>query len=199
MIRTKHQTYDDGDEPMIGFSREKHGRNSQRIALIYFSMGMVNRVKIGYTFTITLTKSEEPFDCRIRLEKNGSGKWTVAIYLIRIGSNQKVVSNVAQGGSVSGLKPFLEANYGEKAEDIRDSIESLAKSLPNKIEKKFNTNLTSLGIDIGIDLDGKLYLFEIETGPGFEFALGEIALMKSEYYKYILNKLSERQQKIAAN
>ncbi|MBP1971793.1 glutathione synthase/RimK-type ligase-like ATP-grasp enzyme [Virgibacillus natechei] len=41
-------------------------------------------------------KAEDPFDCRIRLEKNGKGRWEVAVYLIRIGTNQKVTSNTSQ-------------------------------------------------------------------------------------------------------
>lgn len=137
----------------------------------------------------SITKDGHPFDCRIRLEKNGKGKWQVAIYLIRIGTNQKVVSNVAQGGSVARLKPFLEANFPENAAELLSSIKSIATTLPYKTEKMFETNLSSLGIDIGIDKKGNLYLFEIEPGPGSEFALGEIALIKSEYYKYIITKL----------
>lgn len=141
-------------------------------------------------YVSSITKNGEPFDCRIRLEKNGKGKWQVAIYLIRIGTNQKVVSNVAQGGSVSRLEPFLEANFPMISDELKTSIQSIAKTLPSKTETLFQTNLTSLGIDIGIDKNGDLFLFEIEPGPGSEFALGEIALIKSEYYKYIMNKLS---------
>lgn len=59
------------------------------------------------------------------------------------------------------------------------------------MEELFGRNLTSMGIDIGIDKNSReLFLFEVETGPGFEFAIGELALVKSEYYKYILNKIN---------
>lgn len=123
--------------------------------------------------------------------KNGKGKWAVPIYLVRIGTNQKVVSNVAQGGSVTTLKPFLEANFPKNAEEIREKIKQIAKTLPYKVEELFGRNLTSMGIDIGIDKNSReLFLFEVETGPGFEFAIGELALVKSEYYKYILNKIN---------
>src|SRR5699024_8239517 len=80
-------------------------------------------------YIISRTKSGDPFDCRVRLEKNGRGKWSVAIYLVRIGSNQKVVSNVAQGGSVSTLTAFLEGNFPEEKDRLKESIRRIAKTL----------------------------------------------------------------------
>nr|WP_255259908.1 YheC/YheD family protein [Lentibacillus sp. CBA3610] len=124
------------------------------------------------------TKLGDPFDCRIRLEKNGRGFWEVAVYLVRIGSNQKVVSNVAQGGSVSRLRPFLESNFKENMESIKASIENIANKLPYKLESIFQQNLISLGLDIGIEKGGQIYLFEVETGPANEFAMGEIAIIQ---------------------
>lgn len=136
------------------------------------------------------TKAGDPFDCRVRLEKNGRARWVVAINLVRIGSNQKVVSNVAQGGSVTTLTAFLEANFPEDKEKIKQQIKRIARTLPYKLEELFNVNFSALGLDIGIDQKGKLYLFEAETGPGTEFGEGWIASIKPEYYKYISKKLN---------
>ncbi|WP_010531638.1 YheC/YheD family protein [Lentibacillus jeotgali] len=137
------------------------------------------------------TKNGEPFDCRIRLEKNGLNKWQAAAYLIRIGTGQKIVSNVAQGGSVSELTPYLKANY-ENWEAVRDSLRDIGNKFPYKMEQIFNKKITSMGIDIGIDQDGKPYLFEVNTAPGHEFAMGDIALIKSEHYKYRLTKTKSK-------
>ncbi|WP_280770569.1 YheC/YheD family protein [Salipaludibacillus daqingensis] len=142
-------------------------------------------------FIHSSTKGGDPFDCRIRLEKNGKGLWEVAIYLVRIGSGNKVVSNVSSGGSASKLTPFLKANYGEMATlRIKTAIKEVAEFLPPKLEKMFDTRLTALGLDIGIEKDGTIYLFETNTTPGPEFALGEVALLKAEHYHYMLNKSS---------
>lgn len=136
------------------------------------------------------TKSGDPFDCRVRMEKNGSGKWSVAIYLIRIGVNQKVVSNVAQGGSVTTLTAYLDANFPDDKENIMEHIKKISKKLPYKIEEIFNVNFSALGLDLGIEEDGTLYLFEVENGPGTEFGEGQIASLKVEYFKYVAEKLS---------
>ncbi|MEC5423489.1 YheC/YheD family protein [Virgibacillus sp. C22-A2] len=153
----------------------------------------INKEKyIFQKFINSRSKTGDPFDCRIRLEKNGNGKWGVAINLVRIGTGQKVVSNVSQGGSVNKLNSFLRNNFEDKQDVIKTRIVDLAKTFPYKLERLFNRRFTSLGLDIGIDRDGNLYLFEINTAPGDEFALGEIALLKSEYYDYMLNKAYKR-------
>ncbi|UJL45903.1 YheC/YheD family protein [Virgibacillus sp. NKC19-16] len=157
----------------------------------FYEETLSERPYIYQKYIHSKTKFGDPFDCRIRLEKNGKGKWEVVINLIRIGSGQKVVSNVAQGGSVSELDPFLKANYGDKWESIKDSIIEVGRTFPYKLEKLFNQELGSLGIDIGIDQEGKLYLFESNNAPGTEFGEGAIALVKCDYYKYMLDKLSK--------
>lgn len=159
----------------------------------FFDETLLNKNYLLQKYIASVTNTGDPFDCRIRLEKNGKGKWAVPLYLVRIGTNQKVVSNVAQGGSVTTLKPFLEANYPDSSDEMVEKLKNIAKTLPYKVEELFHKNLTSMGIDIGIDKYSKeLFLFEIETGPGFEFAIGELALVKSEYYKYVINKLDNR-------
>ncbi|MFD2628883.1 YheC/YheD family protein [Oceanobacillus kapialis] len=127
-----------------------------------------------------------PFNCRVRLEKNGQGNWQVAIFLVRIGSYNKVVSNIAQGGSISKLTPFLKANYPRNWKEINSSIQEVANTLPDKIEEIFNKQNTSMGLDLGIDKEGKIYLYEVNSAPGSQFAEGEIANLKADYYFYLL-------------
>ncbi|WP_404455545.1 YheC/YheD family protein [Oceanobacillus kapialis] len=133
------------------------------------------------------TKEGHPFDCRVRLEKDGSGSWKVVIFLVRIGTSNKVVSNIAQGGSVSQLTPFLKANYPSNWKEIKSSIKEISISLPDKVEEIFNKNNASMGLDLGIDKDGKVYLYEVNSAPGSQFAEGEIANLKADYYFYLIH------------
>ncbi|MFD1020154.1 YheC/YheD family protein [Thalassobacillus hwangdonensis] len=135
------------------------------------------------------TKNGEPFDCRLRLEKDGKGEWTVTNYLIRIGSNQKVVANVSQGGSVCKLHSFLKANY-ENWQEVKDTIVEIGKTLPYKMEQLYGIRNSNMGIDLGIDSTGKPYLFEVNASPGNEFGEGEIAYIKPDFYTYILKQLA---------
>ena len=173
-------------------SYENQERNISLTELKDFFENQINpKIYLFQKYIESKSEAGDPFDCRIRLEKNGNGEWSVPIYLVRIGTNQKVVSNVAQGGSVSTLTPFLKANYGENWKAIRDSIKRIGKTLPYKIEK-LSKQATSMGIDIGIDKQGELFLFEVNSAPGVEFGTGEIASIKADYYHYILNKISNQ-------
>ncbi|MFA1821436.1 YheC/YheD family protein [Virgibacillus oceani] len=138
-------------------------------------------------YIISRTKKDEPFDCRVRLEKNGKGKWEVAIILVRIGSNNKIVSNVKRGGGVSKLPSFLKANFENRAGQIEENINKIAQEFPPKLEEILDQRLVSLGLDLGINQSGKPYLFEVETGPGFEFGSGEVVSLKVDHYNYIKN------------
>jgi len=133
------------------------------------------------------TKQGYPFDCRINVEKNFKGEWETARIFIRIGIGQKVVSNLSQGGGVSQLKPFLKSNFKEYREDINKKINEIANTLPYKIELLRKCTLMTIGIDLGIDLNGKVYLFETNGAPGTKQLRAEVALLRSSYYKYVLD------------
>ena len=133
------------------------------------------------------TRQGYPFDCRINVEKNGKGEWETARKFIRIGIGQKVVSNISQGGGVSNVKPFLKTNFGDKWKQIINDIDEIANTLPYKIEQLRETELMTLGIDIGIDSDGKVYLFETNSAPGTTQLRAEVALLRAQYYNFVLN------------
>ncbi|MBP2257438.1 YheC/YheD family protein [Virgibacillus alimentarius] len=135
------------------------------------------------------TLQGDPFDCRIHVEKNGKGKWESAKNYIRIGIGQKVISNVNQGGGISDPKPFLKANFGDDWEKINDNLNKLAVTLPYMVEELRGTHIMSLGMDIGIDKSGKLYLFEVNDGPATASLKSEVAMLRAEYYKYIMKNL----------
>lgn len=174
---------------LISYQQSEEKMNKEKLKQLYKDTWHGDG-HILQKYITSRTKSGDPFDCRVRLEKNGRGKWSVAIYLVRIGSNQKVVSNVAQGGSVTTLTAFLEGNFPEEKERLKEAIRRIAKTLPYKIEELFDVNFSALGLDIGIDQEANLYLFEVENGPGTEFGEGQIASAKTEYYNYISKKLS---------
>lgn len=131
----------------------------------------------------------DPFDCRLHVQKDGEGKWVSASNYIRVGIGQKVVSNISQGGGIAEPKEFLKANYGDLGVKLNKQLNEVAKTLPYKIEELRGTHIMSLGIDIGIDSDGKLYLFEVNDGPGTSRIIGEVAILRSGYYKYVLEEI----------
>lgn len=135
------------------------------------------------------TKVGYPFDCRINMEKNINGEWVVARKFIRIGIGQNVVSNISQGGAVSDFKAFIKSNFDLKTtQKIQKKFKEIEKKIPKKVESLRKQELMTLGIDIGIDTDGELYLFEVNGAPGTSQLKAQAAELRAQYYSYIKNK-----------
>ncbi|MFD1064434.1 YheC/YheD family protein [Oceanobacillus locisalsi] len=152
---------------------------------------ITDQVYLAQQYIQSLTATGDPYDCRIRLEKDAEGKWAVAIYLVRIGSNNKVVSNVAQGGGVQKLIPFIQFHYPASWENIKADFNYIAECLPPKIEALYQKQTSCLGIDIGIDKDEQIYIYEVNAAPGMEFGEAEIINLKVDYYHYLQQQAGE--------
>ncbi|WP_163969624.1 YheC/YheD family protein [Oceanobacillus halotolerans] len=152
----------------------------------FFENKIQNKKYIVQKYVTSRTIQGDPFDCRIHVQKNGQGEWCIAKMLIRIGIGQKVISNVNQGGGISEVEPFLKANFGDNWDTIMDKLTELGKTLPYKIEAVKQTPIMTMGLDVGIDHDGQLYLFESNGSPTTDPLLAESAILRTEYYKYVI-------------
>jgi len=173
----------------------QHGRESSKLSKKelenFFNEILTNKKYIVQKYIESKTKQGHPFDCRINVEKDGQGQWTVAKMFFRIGIGQKVVSNISQGGAVATLNNFLKANYPpEQIKSIKESLNKIAKSIPLKVEEIRKQELITLGIDVGIDKDGSVYLFEVNGAPGTSQLRETVAELRAQYYKYIIEKLN---------
>jgi glutathione synthase/RimK-type ligase-like ATP-grasp enzyme len=116
-------------------------------------------------------------DFRVLCHKNQFNLWEVTSIVARISAEQEFVSNIARGGKL--LKPLhVLSTYMNK----KKALAALAgmKELSIKtasIISKHSPGITGeLGIDIGVDQDGKLWLIEVNSKPSknFEEGLGKI-------------------------
>lgn len=175
---------------IIGFKTTEREMDENQITT-FFEEEIEGKNYIIQKYVQSRTMYGDPFDCRIHVEKGVNGKWQSARNYIRIGIGQKVISNVNQGGGISDPKPFLKANFGEKWEGINEKLNKLAMTLPYRIEELRGTHIMSLGMDIGIDRDGELYLFEVNDGPSTAALISEVAFLRSNYYKHILKSFGK--------
>ncbi|GAB3058657.1 YheC/YheD family protein [Virgibacillus ainsalahensis] len=179
----------EGEKYTLGYNKEKRVLNKEELAG-FFKESIEHKGYILQQYVSSRTLQGDPFDCRIHVEKDQEGKWVSARNYIRIGIGQKVISNVNQGGGIANPEPFLKANFGEQWKEINKKLNELAVTLPYRVEQLRGTHIMSLGMDIGIGQDGKLYLFEVNDGPDTSAVIAEVAYLRSNYYKYILrNKL----------
>lgn len=177
-----------GDEYKIKFD-DKEDTVNKRGLLKFYESEIETKSFIVQQYIHSTSKEGYPFDCRINVEKNINGEWVIARKFIRMGIGQAVVSNMSQGGAALDVKPFLKSNFPDNWQEIIDNLQKVGKELPYKIEELRNAKLMTLGIDIGIDVDGKIYLFETNSAPGTTQLRAEAGMLRVEYYRYMLSKI----------
>lgn len=163
----------------------------------YVEKTFVNPRHIIQEYVSSRSKDGDPFDCRVHVEKNREGNWQLARAYIRVGIGQQIISNVNQGGNIVEAEPFLKMHRPNCWQEIMEGLDVLAATLPYKFENLKGRNLVSIGFDVGIDQNGGLHVFEVNTFPAIGFILAETALLKTGYYRWIYDHIIEGGEQFA--
>ncbi|MFD0692479.1 YheC/YheD family protein [Paenibacillus sp. GCM10027628] len=106
------------------------------------------------------------YDVRSLVQKNGRGLWENTGMAVRIGEPGSITSNLHGGGSAEQVSTFLRQQFGEiKAESLMATIATLSRLIPTVLET-YHGRLAELGIDVGIDTSGHIWILEVNSKPG---------------------------------
>ncbi|MEH7377871.1 YheC/YheD family endospore coat-associated protein [Neobacillus drentensis] len=116
-------------------------------------------------------------DFRVLCHKTLNNHWQVTSIVARVAAEDEFVSNIARGGRI--LKPL---NVLRTCFDPKKSVEvfALMKKLALETASTISGSSTGitgeLGIDIGVDQEGQLWIIEVNSKPSknFEDGLGKI-------------------------
>ncbi|MCL6457816.1 MAG: YheC/YheD family protein [Gorillibacterium sp.] len=115
---------------------------------------------------------ERVTDTRLLIQKNESGEWKVTGMGMRVGAPHSSTSNLHGGGKAVSFQEIADKQFGaEKAETIRQECEQLAFQVVQVIEERFGP-MMEFGIDIGIDVEGRVWLIEVNPKPGRDIFKG---------------------------
>jgi glutathione synthase/RimK-type ligase-like ATP-grasp enzyme len=106
-----------------------------------------------------------PFDVRVLLQKNEFGNWIERGRGIRIGKKDGIISNLSAGGTVVNFKNWIESMPFALQEYIQHELDEILTNIPIILEETF-LPLFELGIDIGIDKNGAIWILDINSKPG---------------------------------
>jgi glutathione synthase/RimK-type ligase-like ATP-grasp enzyme len=107
-------------------------------------------------------------DMRLLIQKVNNSDWKVTGYGMRVGGKQSATSNLHGGGKGVEAKRMLTHVFGRKKYVlIRRQFLSLSHKVSLAIEKMCGP-MIELGLDIGIDTKGKVWLIEANSMPGRE-------------------------------
>lgn len=119
------------------------------------------------TFIECKTKTGFAYDFRLHVQKNALGKWAINLIYPRVSGNKKLTSNISNGGYRGELIPFLAEEFGDQYFDIKQMLEYFAITFSTHFESLYKgRSFDELGIDVGIDQNQKIWIFEVNWRPG---------------------------------
>ncbi|MGI6453821.1 MAG: YheC/YheD family protein [Syntrophomonadaceae bacterium] len=105
-------------------------------------------------------------DVRIVAQKDHTGRWGVTGMAYRIGRPGNITSNISAGGAAKNVLVMLEKFFPDKQERMRivEEIKDLSVKAAQTLEEKIGPT-GEMGIDIGVDKDGKVWFIEANLRP----------------------------------
>ncbi|MGO4107967.1 YheC/YheD family endospore coat-associated protein [Paenibacillus sp. YAF4_2] len=121
---------------------------------------------IAQPYLHLIDQSGNPFDLRVLVQKDGHGRWGITGTAVRIGLPDSVTSNLHGGGTASETSKQLSHLFGSaKAQRMINKIQDISIYTAERLENSFG-RLAELGLDFGIEPDGRNWLLEVNAKPG---------------------------------
>ncbi|UOF89430.1 YheC/YheD family protein [Fodinisporobacter ferrooxydans] len=128
-----------------------------------------------------------PFDIRVLMQKDGEGKWSRTKMFVRIAKQGEITSNLTTGGDARPIRETLQEMFRDqgKVSQILKDIRSCIKVVPLAIEQQAEISLGELGLDLGIDTNGKLWVIEANAKPWkkTETEHGSLAVVERSFHR----------------
>ncbi|MGR6836015.1 YheC/YheD family endospore coat-associated protein [Syntrophomonas erecta] len=105
-------------------------------------------------------------DVRIIVQKDHTGEWSVTGMACRIGRKGSITSNISAGGSGSKVETVLRKHFSNEEQriDILKQLHFVSVEAAKTIEKSIG-QCGEMGVDIGIDKNGKAWFIEANLRP----------------------------------
>ncbi|SHE76251.1 YheC/D like ATP-grasp [Seinonella peptonophila] len=107
-----------------------------------------------------------PVDFRLHLHKDATGDWQVVAIGCKMAGSGCVTTHVRTGGSIVPTSKLLQEICGERSSWVENQLKSAAVEIASVLEQQVEGPLGELGLDIGLDTDMQIWLFEINAKPG---------------------------------
>ncbi|GAA4716711.1 YheC/YheD family protein [Brevibacillus fulvus] len=111
---------------------------------------------------------EQRVDLRVLIQKDHKGDWDITGMAARVGRTDSSTSNLHGGGKAMEAVAVLAKYFGPvKADRILADCRRLAYRAVYKVEQHYG-QMMEFGIDVGVDIEGNVWLIEMNPKPGRE-------------------------------
>ncbi|WP_026672518.1 YheC/YheD family protein [Alkalihalobacterium bogoriense] len=134
---------------------------------------------------LPLIRNGSPLDLRIYLHKNKDGQWVEAAKAFRKGVQNHFVANLSQGATIVPFQNMKTMWSKENWQHLNAALANIIKTVPLQLESYF-LPLFDLGIDVGIDHNGKAWILEVNSKPGRKILFRDLE-RKESYISTLLS------------
>ena len=134
------------------------------------------------------TVDDEPYDYRIHIQRNGNGEWSLTKMYPRMGDKNSILSNISRGGHTEDINDFLQKEFSDHSSDVANMLKTTAFEVAEYIDSFYKFSIDELGIDLAIDTNGDLWLYEVNAGPQSRYHEDLRAVNMISYAKYLTKK-----------
>ncbi|MBB3108279.1 hypothetical protein FHS18_000307 [Paenibacillus phyllosphaerae] len=107
-----------------------------------------------------------PIDFRFHMHKDGNNEWVPVGIGAKKAGKGSVTTHIKNGGQLLTPEQALKATFGSRSDEVLEKAKEVSIKLCEAIERNFPHTLGELGLDIGIDKDGEIWMFEANAKPG---------------------------------
>jgi hypothetical protein len=140
-------------------------------------------------------KNGTPYDFRIHMQKNRVGHWQITVIVPRVGSSRRVVTNLSQGSQMIDFFSFLKNEFEDEGHNVKRQLEIFALKFVKNFEALYPYQFDELGLDIGLDENHKIWLYEVNWRPGHVFIEVATAKKAVQYALYLAQKYKMKKEK----
>lgn len=113
-----------------------------------------------------ITYENRHLDFRVLCHKNHHDQWKITSMVSRVSAKGQFVSNIAKGGDLLSPTKPLSLLFDEKTVQSKlDLIKELSLEIARSISHSSLGYIGELGIDIGMDKAGNLWVIEVNSKP----------------------------------
>jgi len=114
-----------------------------------------------------MTWQERPFDIRLVLQKDGNGQWRRTKTFCRVAQEGEITSNLSTGGDAVTVRQLLQdvLQDSKHVESVMKEIRKVAADIPAVIEREVGSSVGELGLDLGLDTQGRVWVIEVNAKP----------------------------------
>ncbi|HJV44941.1 MAG TPA: YheC/YheD family protein [Bacillota bacterium] len=107
-------------------------------------------------------------DFRLLVQKGSDGNWGITGLIGKLGPKRSATSNLHGGGKAIDPLQFLQQFLPtEKCNELFAECRKIGLVIAHYLENRFG-RLVELGIDLGIDRKGRIWIIEVNPKPGRE-------------------------------